>query len=345
LSSPQASRAAQLEEALEAVDDAVVIFDRSGEVIHANAAYEAVRTARRFFDADGEPLPADQTPPARLGRGDLLDGQFMTEAADGTRRWHEAVFRPADGERPYGVLIIRDVSERSLRELHEHFVSIASHELRTPLTVLQGYLQMLERQLEPPGSGASSRYLSKALAQTRRLAELIGNLLDVGRLEAGKLVLEPEPIDLVEVARSAVETARRLAEGQRVVLEADGPVPVEGDPARLEQVILNLLTNAVHHARGSEQVDVRVRAEPEFARVEVQDYGPGISARDQRRLFRRFHQAAGERHGGGLGLGLYIAREIVELHGGQIGVDSTPGDGAVFWFAVPAVAGAPRSPG
>lgn len=320
---------------LENLSDALVVMDPAGEIVLTNSAYERIRGVTGWYDADGEPLTPEQHPVRRAARGKPFRVRFYTENPDGARSWYEATARPIAGDREGMVLVLRDITERRLREFQEQFLAIASHELRTPLTVLHGYLQMLERQFE---AGDRPPYLVKALAQTRRISELVTNFLDISRLQSGKLTVEPRDLDLATVVQGSVQLVRGLAHRQTFQVAGEGPIRVHADPARLEQVLLNLLTNAVRYAPDTDCIEVRFRVEDEEAIVEVEDYGPGISARDQKRLFRRFYQAPAEMTGHGLGLGLHIASEIVRLHGGRIGVRSKLGKGSTFWIALPLAA-------
>ena len=213
---------------------------------------------------------------------------------------------------------------------------MATHELRTPLTALQGYLQMLSRSLGDD-AGRAREYAGLALGQTRRLADLINDLLDASRLQTGKLSMCLEPVDLAPLVTRVVEVARPLTHGQTISLDADAPLVATVDPGRIEQVLLNLLTNAITHAPGADRIDVRLRRGDGEAVLQVQDYGPGIPAADLANLFSRFYQVShsGQPAPGGLGLGLYISREIAVAHGGTIEVSSAEGAGTTFTVRLP----------
>lgn len=240
------------------------------------------------------------------------------------------------------VLVIRDITERSLHQLQDAFLALASHELRTPLTPLQSYLELIARTLgrkDPadPDIARTLRYAGIAGGQVRRLGRLVDDLLDVARLQTGKLTLRRAPVRVDELAGRAIEIAQTLAAGQAIALDASGlPLTVDADAERLEQVLLNLLTNAITHAPGTERIDVCVRREGGEAIIEVRDNGPGIAAAELPHVFSRFYQTRQRREGGGgLGLGLFIAREIVVAHGGAIAVDSIKGQGATFTVRLP----------
>ncbi len=216
----------------------------------------------------------------------------------------------------------------------DEFLSIASHELSTPVTSLQLALDSLSSK-EARGA-AADQLLELAAKQTTRLSRLIGELLDVSRIRAGRLVIEPEPTDL---AAAAGEVAARLGPAARAAgceLQLRAPAPVLGtwDRSRLEQVISNLVENAIRHAPGA---PITVRAEPrdDGAALEVADRGPGIDPKRLPYIFDRFERATSARHHGGLGLGLYIVWKLVVAHGGEVSVATSLGRGTTFRIRLP----------
>ena len=221
--------------------------------------------------------------------------------------------------------------------LRDEFLSVASHELRTPLTSMQLAVQSA-LTLEPGANEDFVRHaLSSAARQTRRLTRLVDALLDVSRIQAGRLELVREPTDLVALAREVAallaEDARRA--GCEVVVESERPTLVGNwDRARLEQVLTNLLSNALKYGAGA-PVRIGLRPLEGRVRVDVRDRGIGISPDERGRIFERFERAVSARHYGGLGLGLYIVRRIVDAHGGHIAVESAPGSGANFVVELP----------
>ena len=240
--------------------------------------------------------------------------------------------------------------QEALRERDE-FISVAAHELRTPLTALQLKLQGLERGLKvaalekSAGSMVGDR-LEGALRQTERLSRLIERLLDVSRIAAGRLELAPERLDLAELVRQVAEDFREPAAETGTELRLHGAQRVEGcwDRLRMEQVLVNLLSNAVKYGAGR-PVSVRLESAGERIRISVVDEGIGIAPEDLGRIFTRFERAAPVRNYGGLGLGLYISRYIVDAHGGHIEVSSRPGQGSTFVIDLPLVAALATSPG
>ena len=328
---------------LASIADGVLVVDAAGTPVLTNGAFEETfgEAGERLALADdeGRPLPAEQNPLRRAAAGESFTMEFTVTGEDGERRWYEARGQAfaAAGEPRGGVVVIRDITERSLRRLQEEFIERASHELRTPLTGLQLYLEMVVRLVERDSTDARlPQYASNALGQARRLALRVNDLQDAARLRHGGLRLDLEPIEMGPVVREAVDLVQLMAQGRTVQLsEANRPLWVTGDPHRLEQVVLNLLTNAISHAAKSERIDVRLRPEDGQAVLEIQDYGPGIPHEMVPRLFSRFYRAQAEASGSGLGLGLFISKEIVSAHGGTVAVETEVGKGAKFIVRLP----------
>jgi signal transduction histidine kinase len=214
------------------------------------------------------------------------------------------------------------------RIVRENFLTVAAHELRTPLTTLRLRLQRL---VAP--SGKSENDLHAALRQVSRIDGLIHQFLDAIHLQQTRIELERRAVDLSALAR---EVGDRLAPAALPALQVEASAPVVGrwDPARLEHVIAHLLINAFKFGRG-QPVHVRVERNGDRALLSVQDEGIGIAREDQERIFGRFERAVGVRQYGGLGLGLWIAREFVQAHGGTIRVESAAGKGSVFTVELP----------
>ena len=230
-------------------------------------------------------------------------------------------------------------AQRAVR-LRDDFLSIAGHELRTPLTALQLQLQGLVRNLRkpspPPVVDLIGR-LEKASGHVARLERLIGELLDVGRITTGRMGMHREEMDLAQLAREVVERFADDSERAHAPIALAVPAPVVGqwDRLRLDQVLTNLMANAIKYGAGK-PIDVEVANAGGRAVLRVRDRGIGIGAADQERIFGRFERAVSERHFGGLGLGLWIVRQIVETHGGSIAVRSTPGTETLFTVELPA---------
>jgi PAS domain S-box-containing protein len=351
---------------LESVPDAMLVADEHGRLVHVNAL------AERLFGWTREELtgqPIEILLPARFRTTHQLDRAGYHAAPrtrpmglglelfglrkDGVEFSAEISLAPLTAEgRACVMAAVRDVTERKrieerarmwrkakaeVRERDE-FLSIASHELRTPVAALQLQLQLLQR-----AASRSTAELPHALEgkldalerQTRRIGALVGELLDVSRMRLGRLELALEETDLSEIARDTVAHVRAEVEksGSKLLLDL-APTPARLDRSRVEQVITNLLVNAAKFGQGK-PITLHVAPEGERARLRVTDRGIGIAAEDQSRVFERFERAVGAQHFGGLGLGLYIAGQIVEAHGGEIRVESAPGSGTSFVVLLP----------
>ncbi len=265
---------------------------------------------------------------------DAVNGDLETMARDVARRGRE--LQAASGE----LEVARDQAVRALR-LREEFISIASHELRTPLTSLKLVAQLAMRLLQRerggrPGLDPVGEVLERLGAHVERLVRLVEEMLDFSRMQSGRLDLERAPADLAAVVRTVADEFSSRTTGAEVAIEvrAAGPVWGEWDAFRLEQVVRNLLSNALKYgARGDVQVEVE--EESGEAVLRVRDHGIGIAPGEQERIFQPFERGVPSRAISGFGLGLYIARQIVEAHGGAIAVASTPGQGSTFTVRLP----------
>ena len=328
---------------LHGMADAVLAVDADGRAVMWNEAYETIfgDPSVPFVPEDehSQPLDAEAWPQQRARRGESFSTEFSMRGPDGARRWFEA--RGSGLQLPIpgwaGVVVIREVTERSLRALQEQFMIAASHELRTPIAALHGYVQLLARRLDPAADETAARYAASALSQTRRLGSLTDRLFDLSLFTLDRVTLECERIDLVALARRVAEMTAVLADGTSIeVHQPPRPLVVDGDPGRLEQVLTNLMTNSLIHG-GARRLDVRLRRSGPWAEITVVDDGRGIPADEMPGLFDRFTRAGQPREGVrvGLGLGLFLAREIVVAHGGSIEASSEVGRGTTVTVRLP----------
>ena len=246
-----------------------------------------------------------------------------------------------------------EVALRETNRLLEAYLGIICHELKTPLTVLRGSLQLADRKvkrlvatdLPEPGDlrhfASIQALLERAKAQVAVQDRLVNDLLDISRIQAQALTLFMARCNIADVVQEAVEDQRQLASERTIHLElpARRDIIVLGDAERLAQVVTNFLTNALKYSPPDRPITACVRVDHQQARVLVRDEGPGLPPEEHERVWERFYRVPGISEygglGGGLGLGLYVCRTLIEQHGGQVGLQSAPGDGATFWFALP----------
>lgn len=221
----------------------------------------------------------------------------------------------------------------------DEFLSVAAHELKTPITTVRGSAQLLVRQLDRRGELDPVRVrrgFERIDQQSGKLALLISQLLDVSRIEGGQLQLERQPTDLVRLVDEVAAAVQARTTDHTVTVYAPVKISAVVDPIRLEQVLTNLLDNAMKYGPRRGPIDVEVsRSAASTVRIAVTDRGPGIPPEHRERIFDRFHQVHVASHLSGMGLGLYVSREIVNLHGGQIRVEDSPGGGTRFVVTLP----------
>jgi signal transduction histidine kinase len=221
----------------------------------------------------------------------------------------------------------------------EEFLSVAAHELKTPVTSLRGFAHVALRQVERDET-PDPRLIRRALAvideQTAKLARLVSRLLDRSRIESGRLALEPEPTELVPLLESVVSAARMTTERHEIVLHAPEALVAVVDALRLEQVVRNLVDNGIEFSPADSAIDVElVAADSDTVRIAVRDRGPGIPPEHRGHIFERFYQVRAGETRTGMGLGLYISRQIVELHGGRLVVEFPRDGGTRFVITLP----------
>ena len=248
--------------------------------------------------------------------------------------------RSVDGEYQGRLVVYMDVTEqRELDRQRADFFTVAAHELRTPLTPLSMYLQSIDRRVAR-GQAVDGELMTKARRQVDRLGKLVEDLLDVSRLESGRMHLASSDVDMNELVDEVVVDFRGSTGNHEIVFQRSaGPVFVHGDVERLEQVLVNVLQNAIKYTPQGGQITVAVERDGGEVRISVKDPGIGVPEEEQTKLFQRFFRAgnATTRNYSGLGIGLFVSNEIVRRHGGRFEVKSEVGSGSTFIICLPAV--------
>ena len=222
---------------------------------------------------------------------------------------------------------------KSLSAKKDEFIALASHELKTPLTTIKGYLQILSKKEQNKMSGL---FLDKSLYQVEKLNSLVEDLLNMSRIESGQLNFNLEEFDLKEMLQDLVGTFGYSSQTHRIQEKlGDTPVIITGDKQRIEQVILNLLTNAIKYSPGADTVYLNMDLEETDVTIRIRDEGIGLTENQKKQLFTRFYRAEGTEGISGLGLGLYLTKQIIDRHKGAIGVNSDFGKGSEFYFSLP----------
>lgn len=232
------------------------------------------------------------------------------------------------------------LEEIEFRKEAEHkkdeFISIASHELKTPLTSVKGYIQLLQRSLTRDDKTMAQNHLEKASIQLEKLNDLIVDLLDISKIESGKMKFNMQHFCADKMVNNAIEMLQQANPDFIISKIGETHEQVFGDEMRLEQVVVNFITNAIKYAPGTNQVNVTINIKDGKFYLAVKDFGIGISKEQQNRIFEKFYRVEeSSNRFNGLGIGLYICSEIIKRHGGNVGVYSVPDEGSEFYFIIP----------
>ncbi|HEY8744885.1 MAG TPA: ATP-binding protein [Chloroflexota bacterium] len=342
-----------LSRVIEQSTDGIIVCDRERHILSVNAALEHMSGYRRR-ELVGRRLDEALTMrPVRSAAGSRLFAEIdaaadadrevdlVLQAKDGTLQQVALVaVVPDDDGAPDGqiILYVRNMTRlRELEELRSTFLSMTSHELQTPVAIIKAYAETLQRKF-----GDGDPLLQEALeaidAETDRLSRLINNLLRVSRLEADSLPVRLVEVELPELAYRVVKRLEARSERHRFIVDFPRTFPtIQADPERIEEVLTNLVDNALKYSPKGGTIRLEGRVTPSTVEVSVSDQGPGIKLSEQSRLFQRFYRVQGDpnRQTTGVGLGLFLVKAIVEAHGGQIWVESEWGQGARFTFSLP----------
>lgn len=355
-SAEQQRLVAELDATISSIADGVLIVDPAGRIVRMNAAARALgyseedvglpqagRTALvRPETPEGAPILGEDSPLGCALRGETVQGVVMVmHPPEGGPVWVSSSAAPIRTEKGWmmgAVATFVDITPiRKLQEEQEDLLRMVGHDLRSPLTVIQGQAQLLQQLLAM--GRMDSRILRSAeavAANAKRMNVMIQDLVDSAQLEGGQLQLQKRPLDLASVVSGLLATSAGVMDVGRVKAELPPELPlVEADPHRLERILTNLLSNALKYSEPGTQVVIRAERDGSELRVSVIDRGAGIPGEEIPRLFERYYRANVTARTSGLGLGLYIARMLVEAHSGRIWVESEAGKGSTFSFTLP----------
>ena len=350
-------RAAELDATINAISDGILIYGPHNEILRMNSAAERLMeitseeyasmsleervTYYHMSAVDGRPLAPAETPAARALRGEVLSGYRMIGSRDSRSRQvlvSAGPIRDDQGRILGAVLSLSDITPMiELQQQGEDLLRAVSHDLRNPLSAVLGTAQLVEHRLGRAGMERERQSLQTIITAARRMDAMIEDLVDAARLESRQLQLKLAPLDLPHLAQGLLRRMAAAQDTSRVHIEApEGLPPALADAGRIERVLTNLLTNALKYSFPGTPVSVNFSARAGQVVISVSDQGPGIPPEAIPELFQRYRRApaAGAREG--LGLGLYISRQLVEAHGGRIWVESRVGVGSTFSFSLPA---------
>lgn len=332
---------------LESLPDAVVIVDRSGRIAKVNPHLEQLLGYSRD-DLIGQPVEMLVPEAAREGHEAQRRGyereprvRAMGSSRDLSARHKAGHDVPVDIMlSPYGdgqvIAVLRDISRRrELERFRDEYVGYISHDLKNPLSIITLQSRLLTRRLAELGLAEERQALEVIAQSAGYIDRMVREMLEMSYLESQDIQLAREPVHLAEFLKAVLERTVSTSDRWRVHLEVRHAVTALCDAGRIERVLANLVQNAVKYGGAEGSITVRLEARGDRALVTVADQGPGLTAEEAGFVFEKYRRTRSAARREGLGLGLYISRKIVEAHGGQIGVESTPGRGARFWFTVP----------
>lgn len=355
----------QVETILQTIVNGIVVYDNEGKLIYTNengtkllgfssreelskiSSINSIweKTCERFEIKDelGNPFLFDQLPGNRVLRGEANPEATICFKDKGMNKVHWVLVksRPivdAQGKVQMIVTVISDITEQKEQEkLKDEFIITASHELKTPVTSLKAFTQFLEKLIDKNQNKEYKHYIAKIDKQSDKLIKLTNDLLDLSKIQAGKIEFHKECFDPNKWIRDIAEDMQTLTNGHRIMVKGKIIRDVYGDKDRLSQVVMNLLSNAIKYSPEAKKIVVKLSENKEKAMIAVQDFGIGIEEQYQDKIFNRFFRINhnNEKTFPGLGMGLYISHQIIKRHSGQIWVESLKNKGSTFYFTIP----------
>src|SRR5258708_7524113 len=334
----------------ESASDAISVSDKQGKVLAVNPAYYQLygykpedvlqKNFAIIFPKEQRQYAIEQYRTLFKSENIIPFFESSIRKADGSHRIVESRygFIMQGDKREAMVSIIRDITERKeLEQRKNEFISIASHELKTPVTSLKAYAQVLERRFLKANDQQSAGHLAKMNTQLNKLTNLIADLLDISKIESGKIQFHEELFFIDELMSEIVEEVQRTTEKHVISIRGKANKKLYGNRDRIGQVLTNLITNAIKYSPHTKKIIMKSSSDNKNVTVCIQDFGVGIPQEEQRKVFERFYRVSGPKEDTfpGLGLGLYISSEIIKRQNGRIWVESVAGKGSTFYFTLP----------
>lgn len=294
----------------------------------------------------GEPMAIDDVPLVRALRfGEVHEqAELRLERPDGTRRallTNSSPLRDSTGRVNAAIVVFQDITEiKDAEQLKDDFLSLVSHELRTPLTTIQGGAMMLERDGDKLPPDLRHEMLADISNESRRLAIIIENLVQLANVRAGRLALSTEPVAVARLIERSISATRQVAADREFVIDVETDLLADADGDRIDQVLRNLLHNAAKYSPEDSAIEVSARGIGKMVEFAVRDHGTGIEESELPNLFERFRRTRSAQQSSkpGMGLGLYLCRHVIEAHGGEIHIELPDDGGTRVVFTVPALA-------
>lgn len=343
----EANEKNKLQTIIEQMPVGVIITDMTGKVTHANKQLETILDIKipigSIFGQDKTKNKASQSPLLYVlnTKKPLKRREFVFEKKDGKKTYIQISASPIynnSGETFAAAATITDIThQKELEKRKDDFVNIASHELKTPITSMKLFINSLSSRMKKIKDAQTQKIIKHIDYQTNRLQELVNDLLDVSRLQTGKMIFSKEPFLLNDLLKETIENLRAIAKEQNIIFLEKNSLQVSADKFRLQQVVTNLITNAIKYSDPYSDIIVQIQKDSNKAVVSIKDAGIGISREEQKKIFNRLYQVSDKKGKTfpGLGIGLYISKQIVNKHKGSIWVESEKGKGSTFFFSLP----------
>lgn len=351
----QAEERKRLETILQQLPVGAIITDNTGSVTHINKQVDRLlgfrlpigfnlgsAVVQKITSKEKTELPASTHLFADYTQGKVITGRELVFAhSDGKKVYVQINSTPIRNAKKKIIAVattISDISQqKEIERQKDDFLSMASHELKTPITSLKMFVELLQKQLSIKNLDKASYFNARIRDQANRLKELTNDLLDVSRIQTGKLHFSFEQFDLSEIIQDTAEGLQATTNQHEIVIRGTKKQIVNGDRYRIYQVLVNLISNAIKYSPQDKKIVIRIIRDNTIAVVSVQDFGIGIEKEQQKKIFDKLYQVNDpeERTFPGLGLGLFISKEIINRHKGRIWVESIKGKGSTFYFSLP----------
>lgn len=345
----------KFEMAVESASDQVVITDPNGIILYANPAVEEISGysptkvlgkkagAKELWGGQMDPSFYEKFWNTIKNQKNSFKGTFENKKKDGTKYYAQATVSPVlnrEGEVQFFVGIERDITkEKEVEKMKNEFISLASHQLRTPLSAIRWYLEMLVEGDAGKLNNEQKEYAINVYESNQRMINLVNALLNVSRIESGRMIIEPKPTNIVNLVKEVIEEVKVKGKKkkQEIILSAHENLPlINLDPGLIRNVYQNLISNAIQYSPEGNAIEIFISKDGEELLSQVTDHGYGIPGSEHDKVFEKFFRASNamKAEPGGTGLGLYLSKAIVESSGGRIWFESNE-NGTSFWFTIP----------